>query len=437
MNIDNEAGIDDMSVETGATAKASVSSNVFDLENYINQYTGFTKIYRLLFIMDTSTELGGEALERVTKEIKCSPNLDLYAQLCSRIPNSKPDTAWVESTHKKNQQQLERIEQELNAAKANMIKESIRVAHNELGDFYHNIGDFTNALKCYVRTRDYCATPKHILAMCFNIIRTGIDMNNYIHVVNYVTKAEQTPDLDQTSIAKLRSAIGLSNLENSKYMISPQDIAVYGGLCALATFDRSELKRKVIDNTVFRNYLELVPEIRELINDFYNSKYSSCLNYLEKLKPTLQLDLHLHDHIDKLYQRIRSKALIQYFSPFSSVDLNVMATAFNTNVASLEKELSKLIMDDSISARIDSHNKRLYARKTDQRSVTFEKSLQVGRDFQTTSNDTLLRLNMLNNNLTSNSGLQRQHRDDTKMMMFGDRPSMNMPSHFFGGGYNH
>ncbi|WJX71899.1 hypothetical protein P8452_55839 [Trifolium repens] len=43
-------------------------------------------------------------------------------------------------------------------------------------------------------------------------------------------------------------------------VVSPQDVAMYGGLCALATFDRAELKNKVIDNIVFRNFLELVPE---------------------------------------------------------------------------------------------------------------------------------------------------------------------------------
>lgn len=30
------------------------------------------------------------------------------------------------------------------------------------------------------------------------------------------------------------------------------------------------LQSKVIDNVNFRNFLELVPEVRELINDFYS-----------------------------------------------------------------------------------------------------------------------------------------------------------------------
>ena len=40
-----------------------------------------------------------------------------------------------------------------------------------------------------------------------------------------------------------------------------------------------------------------------------------------------------------------------------SADLNKMAVAFNTSVADLEDELTQLILDDQISARIDSHAK--------------------------------------------------------------------------------
>ena len=32
---------------------------------------------------------------------------------------------------------------------------------------------------------------------------------------------------------------------NYRDVISPQDVAIYGGLCALASFDRAELKAKV------------------------------------------------------------------------------------------------------------------------------------------------------------------------------------------------
>ncbi len=47
----------------------------------------------------------------------------------------------------------------------------------------------------------------------------------------------------------------------------------------------------------------------------------------------------------------------QYFSPYVSADMNKMAMAFNTTVAALEDELTQLILEGLINARIDSHSK--------------------------------------------------------------------------------
>ena len=44
-------------------------------------------------------------------------------------------------------------------------------------------------------------------------------------------------------------------------VLSAQDVAVYGGLCALASFDRSELRSHVINNVSFRDYMEVNPEV--------------------------------------------------------------------------------------------------------------------------------------------------------------------------------
>jgi len=78
------------------------------------------------------------------------------------------------------------------------------------------------------------------------------------------------------------------------------------------------------------------------------------------------LDVYMNAHVDKLYAMVRSKALIQYFTPFASVQMPMMAQAFSTTVPELQKELTQLIMKKDIKARIDSHNKIIYARQADQ-----------------------------------------------------------------------
>lgn len=415
--------------------QVQINPEDFDLEVYVNNYSAHTKIGRLIFIAEHCKTLEKDSYRMAIDELKKTANTSLYRSLLDKVGERLGfplDYQWIESTDKKSSAQQERLELELNGYKANLIKESIRTGHNDLGDFHYNRGDLNAALKCYVRTRDYCTTSKHIIQMCLNVIKVSIELGNYAHVVNYVAKAEQTPDLsDKVVIAKLKVCAGLANLENKKYkmaarkllettfdlgnqfseVIAPHDVAIVGGLCALATFDRSDLKKKVIDNATFRSFLELTPELRELINDFYSSRYASCLKYLDKIKPKLLLDIHLHEHVEGLYQKIRNKALIQYFTPFISVDLNTMSEAFNTNVAGLEKELSRLIMDGSIQARIDSHNKRLYVRTTDQRSTTFEKTVQMGEEYQDNTQSLLLRINLLRNDFVVKPPRRQDERD--------------------------
>lgn len=400
-----------------------INGEQLDVEAYASLYSGRTKIVRLLFIADRcdNVSMQLEALRMAYEEIKKGENTQLFREavqkICGRLgPNYEMDSAWAYAVDRRAEQRKERLENELNAYRTNLIKESIRMGYNDFGDFYYAHGQLGEALKNYVRTRDYCTTAKHIIHMCLNVILASIEMGQFTHVLSYVTKAEQALDsLDNVTAAKLCCAAGLAHLEAKKYklaarkflevgqelaneyneVIAPQDVATYGGLCALASFDRAELKSKVIDNVNFRNFLELVPEIRELIQDFYTSRYASCFGYLENLKTNLLLDIHLHDHVETLYNQIRNKALIQYTHPFVSVDLHMMANAFKTNVAGLEKELEALITENEIQARIDSHNKILYARHADQRNATFQRVLQTGREFDRDVKAMLLRTSLL------------------------------------------
>ena len=92
------------------------------------------------------------------------------------------------------------------------------MGYNDLGDFHYARGDLQQAFKCFVRTRDYCTTSKHIISMCLNVILVAIDLGHFAHVSNYVTKADQTPDSQEPQvIAKLRVDAGLAYLESKKY----------------------------------------------------------------------------------------------------------------------------------------------------------------------------------------------------------------------------
>merc|ERR1712203_1197095 len=80
-------------------------------------------------------------------------------------------------------------------------------------------------------------------------------------------------------------------------VICPQDIALYGVLCALASLERSEVQSKLLDSSTFRECLDLVPQIRDVTLDFCNCKYATCLSSLERLKEAVSRDGHLQGQV--------------------------------------------------------------------------------------------------------------------------------------------
>ncbi|XP_059613641.1 COP9 signalosome complex subunit 1b isoform X1 [Phlebotomus argentipes] len=423
-----------------------VENPTLDLEVYANSYTGLAKSYRLMFIADHCPSLRLEALKMAISYVTTTYNVSLYQLLHKKLADmnlaaSLPDVAaqgaaagapsqdiptfdtlWADTKSKKAALKLEKLDNDLKNYRSNSIKESIRRGHDDLGDHYLNCGDLSNALKCYSRARDYCTSGKHVVNMCLNVIKVSIYLQNWSHVLSYVSKAESTPDFaegcskdaNQAVVTRLKCAAGLAELATKKYksaakhflqanfdhcdfpeMISSSNVAMYGGLCALATFDRQELQKNVISSSSFKLFLELEPQLRDIIFKFYESKYASCLRLLDEIRDNLLLDMYIAPHINALYTQIRNRALIQYFSPYLSADLRKMATAFNRTVAALENEVMQLILDGQIQARIDSHNKILYAKDADQRSSTFEKAINVGKEYQRRTRMLILRAAML------------------------------------------
>ncbi|XP_046352804.1 COP9 signalosome complex subunit 1-like isoform X2 [Haliotis cracherodii] len=421
----------------------TVDNPSVDLEQYASQYSGLAKLNRLMFISDHCPSLKVEALRMALTYVMTTYNTNLYqvvhrklqeaVSTSSTLPDAVAgavhnvpalDTQWIETTAKKAALKLEKLDTDLKNYKSNSIKESIRRGHDDLGDHYLDCGDLSNALKCYSRARDYCTNPKHVVNMCLNVIKVSVYLQNWSHVQSYVNKAEATPEATehvkdgQFIQTKLRCAAGLADLATKKYksaakyflqasfdhcdfpeLLSAGNVATYGALCALASFDRQELQRNVLSSSSFKQFLELEPQLRDIIHKFYESKYASCLKLLDEIKDNLLLDMYLAQHVTTLYTQIRNRALCQYFSPYLSADMKKMAEAFNTTVPALEDELMQLILDGQINARIDSHNKILYAQDVDQRATTFQKAITMGKEYQRRTKALILRSAVLKNQI--------------------------------------
>lgn len=408
----------------------------FDLDAYASRYYGRGKIQRLRFIAEKSSHLRKEALRLAVLEARKGRDTRLYKDIVAQAEEPlgggiEMDNSWIRETDRWAAKELEKLRRELEDNKQQEIKEVIRTGHNDLGDFFRKRGKLQQARGDYIKTRDYCMHSHHTVQMCMNVITVSIEAEEYSHVENHYLHAENTPDIDKMApdMAKMRACAGLALFVRKHYALAAsrflavnseeneekvailakefgdamalEDVATYGGLCALATMQRSAIAKQVIEKPQFRNLLELVPDIREIIHDFHNARYTRCLETMDRIRPDLMLDMYIGagDHIDSLYRLIRRKAIVQYVSPFISADLRRMQKVFSTTPTELEEELLTLIEEGAIHARIDTEHHALHAKQSNPRAEAIKGSLTKGREAFEEAEAMLLRMNLLKHNI--------------------------------------
>ncbi|RDL40449.1 Winged helix DNA-binding protein [Venustampulla echinocandica] len=398
----------------------------FDLESYIQNYQGRTRLERLIHIGACSTFLGPDALKLAVREAKAGKDIRRYLEAQSHLEAIAPreqeavmDRSWVDTVDKQNKAESKRLEAELKGYKNNLIKESIRMGNEDLGKHYQAIGDLSKAFEAFGRMRQDISVAKHIIDVSRHLVEVAVEQRNWIAVSSNVQKIRSlapptsvsadpplqpylsaTEGLAQFDAGIYRNA-ALSFLQTETGMgstcatiMSPNDVAIYGGLCALATMDRNELQSKVLDNTHFRTYLELEPHIRKAIAFFVNSRYTLCLEILEGYHTDYLLDIYLQRHVTILYQKIRSKCIVQYFIPFSFVTLDNLNEAFCSPGKTIDKELSGMIQAGELNARINTVDRLLEALPSNQRAEAQREALQMAGDFEREARRRILRMNI-------------------------------------------
>lgn len=274
--------------------------------------------------------------------------------------------------------------------------------------------------------------------MLFKMINVSAERGDWMGVqsnVHRLRNSQSKPEDLLKNQPKILAALGLSQMHAKSFrdaatsflavdsslsdsfseIITPNDIAVYGGLCALASMDRQELQKQVLDNPSFRNFLELEPHIRRAVAFFCNSKFRPCLDILENYRTDYLLDINLQRHVPALYTQIRTKAIQQYLVPFSRVTLDSMAAIFAPDVVGGEarptelsspfvQELIRLIKEGVLDTRIDLEKGLLVSNQTDLRTEVQTKTLDSLSSFNKEAHLRIVRAAVLHAGLEIQAG---------------------------------
>ena len=344
------------------------------------------------------------------KDIKKYQEAWGYLRLASpNDPDAVYDQVWADKTASTNAATTKRLDSEMKVYKNNLVKDSIRMAHEEIGRHLEETGDLPGATEAFTLMRPDVSSAKHLLQLGKHLARVGIQRREWASVLAQLSKitALQDKEEEKLNLPYVRALSGLALLNQDKLeaaaksflevgsggaaaasgagpssasaaagsasasatpsvasmakltegMLTANDVAVYGGLLALATMDRADLQKRVLENNSFRAFLELEPHVRRAISQFINGRYRACLATLASYRADWKLDLFLQKHIDGILAQIRRKCITSYLAPFSIALFANMDEAFSAPGESVEKELTTMIQTGVLRAQVDSINK--------------------------------------------------------------------------------
>ncbi|KAI0481054.1 26S proteasome subunit RPN7-domain-containing protein [Xylariaceae sp. FL0804] len=398
-----------------------------DLDVYISNYVGPTRYERLLLVGQCSVALSVEALKAATTEAKAGKDVQRYRDVweCIRIaaptePEAEWDDAWVATTEAANKQKTRELQTQLKGYKNNLVKDSIRMGHRDLGEHLQEIGDLAGATDAFVKMRADASTQSHGWEAGRHTIGVLLQKRDWTGVLASLNKimgsGMATGEQSNAELPYHRMVSGLAQLGSQKYaeaarsflevgdmdicqrynnIMSANDVATYGALLALASMDRLELQAKVLGNPSFRTFLELEPHLRRAVSMFVNGRYSACLGALESYRADYLLDIYLQKHIGAIFSMIRSKCIVQYFLPFSCVTLESMEAAFAKPGESMVEELISMIRSGVLKGRINTIDKLLVAVSTDERVAMQTKGLRTAQNYEKEALERIRRMSLV------------------------------------------
>ncbi|KAL1409446.1 hypothetical protein Q8F55_003429 [Vanrija albida] len=366
--------------------------------------------------------------------------------------DGRPDGAWVEKVREAADADKAKLEVELSGYLSNLIKESIRLTYLALAQLALKTGSFPTAQKTFQHIREYSAGGAHHVELGLAILEAALTFNEPAPLAGNVTKVEASLDrlhppvtgssskesatMTTTQVAqnreiqarsqavrravgvKIRVAKAVLALSHNDYAraarelgevneegglqewegqaISTADTAFISAICALATGSREHLRRVLLDRASFHSAVDDSQGwVLDLVRAFVDARYGDVIVLLGQAEPHMLLNPFLAPHTARLVELIRTRAIKQYITPFSSVRISAMAQAFGSTEDAILAEVAGLAEAGDLKVKIDLIDRILTIKDKDPRADAFRNALDVGHKANTLTQASTLRLRLV------------------------------------------
>ena len=273
---------------------------------------------------------------------------------------------------------------------------------SELADIQLKYGFDSDAILMMRKTFDECQAIEDQYTMARKIMVTAFETGNHNFQSDFSDRAldrDQRNNSVETGMLQILNAhaygkidlklmarkfagmqiVSIDDLPEIRTTISTEELSYYVVLSTLATLTRAELRESVITNSSILSMLETIPDTNDILDNFMMGRYEAFQRQLNRIQAKLKYDYFFGDHRSgSVFKKIRTLTLQQYVKPYKVIDMREISTAFGLPLEVIETELTELITSGQIKAKIDSYQKRLYARKQNPQLEAYKKAAEVG-----------------------------------------------------------
>eukprot|EP01084_Bolivina_argentea_P152416 265896_1 len=280
MEVDEKSSSSEQKSSSKKAKSTIIKYPSLNVTKYASSYTGKVQIDRLVHIGRVCPEHKVSCYRIAMNEVKKGIDVGIYdrimeeAQKLLGSSECKYDAAWMGKQSQSNEKQVRYLEDEIQRWRNLSNREKICASYLEAAEYCVKIGNYNTAISRYIEAKSYAGDTKMLLDINLKIMVTSIKSGQFGHVKSEAAHALASEDIfkDNKFKSKVLACLALYNLYNGRYdmavhhlidcnfsiynefkeILSGKDIALYGGLCALASFSRLQLKKRVLDNSQFK-----------------------------------------------------------------------------------------------------------------------------------------------------------------------------------------
>ncbi|XP_042303384.1 26S proteasome non-ATPase regulatory subunit 6 [Sceloporus undulatus] len=289
-----------------------------------------------------------------------------YESLCKSL-EWQVDTDLLNKMKKANEDELKRLDDELEDAEKNLGESEIRDAMMAKAEYLCRIGDKEAALTAFRKTYDKTVALGHRLDIVFYLLRIGLFYMDNDLITRNTEKAksliEEGGDWDRRNRLKVYQGLYCVAIRDFKQaaelfldtvstftsyeLMDYKTFVTYTVYVSMIALDRPDLREKVIKGAEILEVLHSLPKVRQYLFSLYECRYSVFFQSL-------------------------GKAVFLLFSGLPDLDTNAVFFSFEN------RELSRFIAAGRLHCKIDKVNEIVETNRPDSKNWQYQETIKKG-----------------------------------------------------------